>query len=1024
MQHLILYNTENKKAATDLATAIRHSGDEAATIEKSDADMAEQIGNLDVPAGSSIVLLVTDNFLKSGGCMNGILQAAHKWEGAGQLATVVANGVGTNEDGTKKEVSTVFDRVGDIIQYMNYWQDKYLALRKEKRNRPDDEALEEQIAITKEISADVGEFLRFLRGAGFSDLEAFKESLKKENEMEAAGEERDAAGEEKETVPEGAAILEAAISNEEKNAPAASEHSLVEMIENSSDELIAENSEIDQTYDLKKLEEELEVDEEITDEILSGIPGMDLLDENDKQDLVNSSDDSLLAQVMNDNSEEDEGIHSAPVQEDKTQQDIEFSPKEMEKIDGENEELMSILDEVLAEEGIEGYEAKEEFHFVGDDPDNPDDFDLDSLFEEDENIVPKAETEVENLDGIPVGEDEVILDLLDEEEAGLSPETGDTPEETLEHAVNLFGNKQTQAGIDYLGEAVKNKPGDTTLRYYLAYSLARYATDYGGAKTQLEALLKIDNEHPDAWFLMAELAENQQDFEGAKKCFEQVAALQPEYPEVYYRLGLLMAEHFQGEEKKTAAYFRKAIRQNSLNSDAQYMLANLLNERMGEPEKSVKHYHKTLVLLPNHPFANYDLALVYHQLGEKEKAAEHYAKAIEINPELKTEQNDLAFGYHEKTAGTEATADAPSPADDPELESLDLAQRADETEEIAEKETAINDLLNHPELESLNLAQRADETEEVAEKEAAFNDLLNDPELEKLMAADLEGDAPANAPIAAAEPTAEEAETAPVETKTVLITGATSGIGKATAEIFAKNGYRVIITGRRDERLQAISEKYASEYKADILSLSFDVREAGATQKAIENLPEEWKEIDILINNAGLSKGLSPIHEGKPDDWDTMIDTNVKGLLYMTRAIAPHMVERKRGHIINIASSAGKEVYPGGNVYCATKAAVDSLTQSMRLDLHKHNIRVSQVAPGHVEETEFARVRFDGDKEKAAQVYDNFQPLKASDVAEAIYFIATRPPHVNIQDVYMLGTQQAGNNHIDRSGRNDPEGWE
>jgi NADP-dependent 3-hydroxy acid dehydrogenase YdfG len=250
---------------------------------------------------------------------------------------------------------------------------------------------------------------------------------------------------------------------------------------------------------------------------------------------------------------------------------------------------------------------------------------------------------------------------------------------------------------------------------------------------------------------------------------------------------------------------------------------------------------------------------------------------------------------------------------------------------------------------------------------------------------------------------------------TVLITGASSGIGLATAKYFADQGHRIIVTGRRNDRLD--------ELKADLdlpdgqIHLApFDVRDLGAVQQFVDDLPEAWRDIDVLINNAGLAQGLSFIHEADIKDWDTMIDTNIKGLLYMTRAIAPLMVARKHGHIINVSSSAGKEVYPKGNVYCATKSAVEALTKGMRLDLHNHGIRVSQVSPGHVEETEFALTRFHGDAERA-NIYTDFQPLKAIDVAEAIYFMVTRPSHVNIQDIQMFGTQQASSTVIDRSGR-------
>ncbi|MFN0174776.1 MAG: SDR family NAD(P)-dependent oxidoreductase [Saprospiraceae bacterium] len=254
------------------------------------------------------------------------------------------------------------------------------------------------------------------------------------------------------------------------------------------------------------------------------------------------------------------------------------------------------------------------------------------------------------------------------------------------------------------------------------------------------------------------------------------------------------------------------------------------------------------------------------------------------------------------------------------------------------------------------------------------------------------------------------------QSKLVLITGAGSGIGRATAEIFARNGYRLILTGRRVERLVDLKSRFEAEFGTEILILPFDVRDPGAVEAALGNLPESFQDIDILVNNAGLAKGLASIHEGNLEHWETMIDTNVKGLLYVTRLISPGMVSRRSGHIINVGSSAGKEAYPKGNVYCATKFAVDALTKSMRFDLHEHNIRVSQVSPGHVEETEFAITRFDGDAERA-KIYNDFQPLKSSDVADAIYYMATRPPHVNIQDIQLFATQQASSMVIDRSGR-------
>ena len=252
--------------------------------------------------------------------------------------------------------------------------------------------------------------------------------------------------------------------------------------------------------------------------------------------------------------------------------------------------------------------------------------------------------------------------------------------------------------------------------------------------------------------------------------------------------------------------------------------------------------------------------------------------------------------------------------------------------------------------------------------------------------------------------------------KVVFITGATSGIGKAIAARFAAEGYRLILTGRRNERLEEIKEHLHEAYQNKIATLNFDVRNKEALTEALATLGEDWQSIDLLINNAGLAKGLDPIHEGNLEHWETMIDTNLKGLLYITRAVAPHMVARQQGHIINIASTAGKLAYPNGNVYCATKAAVDMLTRGMRQDLYKHNIRVSQISPGAVEETEFAITRFDGDTERA-KIYDDYTPLRAADVADTIYFMATRPAHVNIDDVVMQSTQQATPTLLHRNGR-------
>lgn len=240
--------------------------------------------------------------------------------------------------------------------------------------------------------------------------------------------------------------------------------------------------------------------------------------------------------------------------------------------------------------------------------------------------------------------------------------------------------------------------------------------------------------------------------------------------------------------------------------------------------------------------------------------------------------------------------------------------------------------------------------------------------------------------------------------KTVLITGATSGIGRATAILFAVKGFDLILCGRRQERLDALKTELGKKTK--VHTLNFDVREKNTVSEAIGSLPEAFSNIDVLINNAGNAHGLDPINEGNSDDWDAMLDINVKGLLYVSKAIIPIMVERKSGQIINIGSTAGKEVYPKGNVYCASKHAVDALTTGMRMDLNPYGIRVGAVNPGAAE-TEFSNVRFKGDDKRADSVYDGFKPLVAEDIAETLLFVVTRPAHVNIADLTITPTAQA-----------------
>ena len=248
--------------------------------------------------------------------------------------------------------------------------------------------------------------------------------------------------------------------------------------------------------------------------------------------------------------------------------------------------------------------------------------------------------------------------------------------------------------------------------------------------------------------------------------------------------------------------------------------------------------------------------------------------------------------------------------------------------------------------------------------------------------------------------------------KIVLITGATSGIGEACARKFAQNGDKVILTGRNQARMTAIADELKAQ-GAEVLTLMFDVRDREAARQAIESLPAEWQEIDVLVNNAGLALGLEPEFEGNSDDWDGMIDTNVKGLLTMTRLIVPGMVARNRGHVINMGSVAGDAAYAGGNVYCATKAAVKALSDGLRIDVANTAVRVTNLKPGLVE-TNFSNIRFHGDEERAANVYKGIKPLTGDDIADVAVYAANAPAHVQIAEVLILATHQASGSVIVR----------
>ncbi len=771
--------------------------------------LAEKLSDTDLP----IILIISDNFLKSAQCMGLGIEMLQKKNG--QVFPVIVDGIEKDEQsGEISHVQTNFDRVSDIIKYINFWQDQYLELRRKKKSVPDldEDKFNARLKRLRDISSEVGEFLRLLRSMDHHTYESFANNdferfFRFLDDLEAWNDFRER---KKNTLD-----LQPVLGNE-KEIDLEPEH-----IPSAEEELT---------------ESPLAVEEETTAQQEEAIPDMELYQPDHDED-----------EVANETAEVDTAA----------------APPSSEP---EDVEAPSSIDDTPPQEQVQ----------------------------------------------------QQTIELVIE---GLS----------------YFDAGKIEEALEVMAKAVEQNPEDPDLRYHYALMLAKDSRDLSGAAYQLQQVLEIAPDNIDAHLLLGKVAEQQKDYTAAIYHFEKILEIDPKYQGIHYKLGTVILNNFEDQKEVAASYFQEAIKHNPKNTYATYRYAKLLSESYGNKEEAIAYFKKVLDIEPDHPVANFDIALTYYQLGDRHRAREFYQKAIEINPDLKTPQNEELFLV-------EVSAELPETTTAPPV-----------TE--ASEEVTLEALRN------------------------------NINRLEAIFRAKKE----------------EEPPLPPLKETIVFIVGADSQIGRATAEVFAANNYKLLLHSHSEEELLNLKAHLESEYRTVVKVLSFDIADGPAAEFALSSVESQWQQIDILLNYAGSDEPGTDQDQGILQQWEKMIDTNIKGLFGLTRLVARGMIERKRGHIINIASIAGQEVYPGGSIFGTSKFAIDAMTKAMRIDLHKHRIKVSQICPGIVRTTNFSFAAPTPQAENSAESGSGSNKLSAEDVAETIFFVATRPAHVNVQDITMAG---------------------
>ena len=955
----LAYSVDNQDIAQQIDHQLSKVGIELDHIRINHARDEKQLQERLSTVPYFVFILVSKNFLKNVNCMNQSLFMLQELTMNNRVQPIIIDGREPVEGANSfKNVKTVFDRMTHVIQYMNFWQDRYLDLRKERRSTSisDLDKFDENLKIIRSISSEMGDFLKLLKNSNcwtfekftHNNYELFFQSIKK---------------------PALHAALKQAININE--IPKVNS-TIPNIITPPSTKPANENKDSLLNLNLKKDESERELatnDEKSIEEELSNKNLIKRIEDiNDSKDIPSfqqeliQKDDTNLLKVSKDNIKKknkaptiDKLIEQRKIDFQIGDQSVKTTILPDENLNQNNSKLIDLMllendkkDEVFENADKKAIEKKnldedklERKNHKSTKSNVPSHHILNEIFHDDDD-----ELDSDDMIG------SFTLSSIAKPESESIEKVNPTWQEQLEKGNELIKNGELNAGLKHLRELTEKNEDNQVLKYEYALNLLKSGENTASAQHELEKLLKLNPNHIGALVQLSEFASNKGDYALSKNYLEQAIDSDQKNADLLYKLGILLMTKFPDLQNQAANYLKLSIKIDNSITDAHYRYGLILVEHLKKPKKALRQFKITKKLQDNHKFVSYDLALLFHRIGKYKKAKKYYRQACKINPELKTKANDRAF-----------------------LNALKSSKKN------FDKETQ----------EASNTSAKRKEKSKIKKNQPSKS-------INKL--------------ILPHEATSQNENF----DKVVFISGATSGIGKATAAIFAQNGFRLILTGRRTDRLAEIKADFEENYPTEVQTLDFDVRKIAQAQTAIAGLPKGFNSIDLLINNAGLAKGFDPIHEGKLVDWETMIDTNVKGLLYLTRLISPRMVARKKGHIINVCSTAGHEVYPKGNVYCATKHAVDALTKGMRLDLYKYGLRVSQVSPAHVEETEFARVRFDWDEERA-KIYEDFQPLRAEDVANTIYFIATQPAHVNIQDVLMMGRQQANSSNLDRSGR-------